>query len=325
MIIESAFKPAWWLSNPHAQTVLPTLTRRLRAPFDSEERFNLPDGDFIDLAWAVNGIARDSPLVILLHGLGGNANSAYVSGLMHAVNRCGWRGVLMHFRGASGEPNRLPRAYHSGETGDLDCLLHALAKREPHTKKAVVGVSLGGNVLLKWLGEQGPQTLIDAAIGISVPFQLRLVSDRMNQGFSRLYQARLLRSFREVFLRKMERHGDQFPLSLPKMDSLHCFWTFDENITAPLHGFPNVHAYYREASSRQYLSKIATPTLIIHALDDPFMTKEVLPRADELSKDITLEVSQKGGHVGFISGHVPGKPIYWLDQRIPQYLQKYLF
>lgn len=324
MIADSLFKPAWWLANAHAQTLYPVLTRRLSSPVDMMERFELPDGDFIDLAWAINGVSKDSPVVIFLHGLGGDVNSKYVAGLLNAVNQCGWRGVLMHFRGASLEPNRLPRAYHSGDTADLDCWLRALDKREPRTKKAIVGISLGGNVLLKWLGEQGPQSLVHAAVAVSVPFKLGLVADRINQGFSRIYQKHLLERLRSVFKRKLENRADDFPPSCSKLDSIQCFWTFDENVTAPLNGFPHVHAYYREASSAQYLINIATPTLVIHALDDPFMTPAVVPEPETLSKDITLELSQKGGHVGFISGHVPGVPVYWLDQRVPQFLQDYL-
>ncbi len=321
MIEKSAFKPAWWLTNPHAQTLFPTLTRYVKSPIDGLERFELPDGDFVDLAWAVNGLSKDTPLVILLHGLGGDAHSSYVAGQLRAYNRFGWRGVLMHFRGASHEPNRLPRAYHSGDTGDVDFLLRALAIREPHVKKAVVGVSLGGNVLLKWLGEQGFQSLINAAVAVSVPFQLRGVADRINQGFSRFYQSYLLRRLRGVFMKKQDKHSNQWPSSMANMDSLRCFWTFDENVTAPLHGFSHVHAYYREASSRQYLSTIATPTLILHALDDPFMTPAVIPTQEELSNDVVLELSEGGGHVGFITGRVPGRPRYWLDERVPLFLK----
>lgn len=324
MIADSSFKPAWWLSNPHSQTLYPVLTRHLKAPIDKNERFELPDGDFVDLSWAVNGLADDSPLVVFLHGLGGNVNSKYVAGLLTAFNQCGWRGVLMHFRGASHEPNRLPKAYHSGDTADLDVLLRALKQREPQTKKAVVGISLGGNVLLKWLGEQGTQSLVDAAVAVSVPFSLAVVADRVNQGFSRLYQTHLLERLRGVFKRKLEMHPDSLPPACHNLDALQCFWTFDENVTAPLHGFQHVHAYYRESSSTQYLVDIATPTLIIHALDDPFMTREIVPKEAQLSKDITLEISRGGGHVGFITGHVPGVPVYWLDQRIPQYLREYL-
>lgn len=324
MIADSPFKPAWWLANPHAQTLYPIFTRHLKAPIDKSERFELPDGDFIDLAWAVNGLSNDSPLVIFLHGLGGDVNSKYVAGLLNAFNQCGWRGVLMHFRGASPEPNRFAKAYHSGDTADLDVFLRALKKREPKTKKAVVGISLGGNVLLKWLGEQGTQSLVEAAVAVSVPFKLGLVADRINRGFSRIYQTHLLERLRCVYKRKLEQHPDDLPPACRNLDTLQCFWTFDENVTAPLHGFQHVHAYYRESSSGQYLVGIATPTLIIHALDDPFMTPDVVPKAEELSKDITLELSLRGGHVGFITGQVPGMPVYWLDQRIPQYLREYL-
>ncbi|MBA2650833.1 MAG: hydrolase [Tatlockia sp.] len=323
MIINSTFKPAWWLPTSHSQTMYSTLMRRIKTPVDSMERLELPDGDFIDLAWAVNGLAKDSPLVVFLHGLGGSMDSTYAAGLMGVFNRCGWRSVLMHFRGASKEPNRLLRAYHSGDTGDVDYVLHCLAEREPATKKAIVGVSLGGNVLLKWLGEKSQQGLIDAAVAISVPFQLRLVANRMGEGFSRIYQDYLLRRLRQVFeLKKTGYTQETLPKVLQDMHKWQCLWTFDENVTAPLHGFPNVHAYYRESSCFNYLAKISTPTLIIHSLDDPFMTPEVVPSAENISKDIQLELSQKGGHVGFISGRVPGKPVYWLEQRIPEYLKQ---
>lgn len=321
MIVNSSFKPAWWLASSHGQTLFPTLTRNIQAPVDLLERIELPDGDFIDLAWAINGLDSQTPLVILLHGLGGSVESTYVGGLMRAFNHCGWRTVLMHLRGASLEPNRLPRAYHSGDTGDVNYILNLLSQREPQTKKAVVGVSLGGNILLKWLGEQGPQTLINAAVAVSVPFQLRLVADRISRGFSRIYQSYLLRRMKLIFKRKESIFTDELPQAFKDMDKWHCFWTFDEYVTAPLNGFPHVHAYYKEASSRSYIAKIATKTLIIHALDDPFMTPEIVPSEEELSEDVTLELSAKGGHVGFISGNMPGKPVYWLEQRIPDYLE----
>ncbi|MDI9817938.1 MULTISPECIES: hydrolase [unclassified Legionella] len=322
MIVGSDFRPAWWLPNSHIQTIYPTLTRRIKAPVDVTERIELADGDFIDLAWAINGQENDTPLVILLHGLGGSVESAYVAGLMHAFNHLGWRAVLMHFRGASQEPNRLIRAYHSGDTADLNSFLHLLSQREPYTKKAAVGVSMGGNVLLKWLGEQGGQTLMDAAVAVCVPFQLNVVADRISQGFSRVYQSYLLRKLKTVFARKQQKFPDQLPQALKAIDKCQCFWTFDEFVTAPLNGFSNVHAYYRESSSRYYLRDITTRTLIIHALDDPFMTPEIIPEAEELSDSITLELSKAGGHVGFISGNFPGKPVYWLEQRIPEFLEQ---
>ncbi|MBA2655873.1 MAG: hydrolase [Tatlockia sp.] len=323
MIIKSDFKPAWWLPSGHMQTMYPTLMRRVKSPVNQLERLELPDGDFIDLAWSTKDLPPDTPLVIFLHGLGGSMDSSYAAGLMRVFNRCGWRSVLMHFRGASKEPNRLDRAYHSGDTADLDYFLHCLAEREPNIKKAVVGVSLGGNVLLKWLGENSQQELIKAAVAISVPFQLRLAADRMTVGFSRLYQSYLLRRLRRVFAQKKLTYSQEtMPPVLQNAHKWRCLWTFDDNVTAPLHGFKNVHAYYRESSSYNFLAKINTPTLIIHALDDPFMTAEAVPGVDKLSKAIRLELSKSGGHVGFISGSTPGKPVYWLEERVPEYLQQ---
>lgn len=324
MITNSTFKAAWWLTTAHAQTLYSTLTRRNTAPVDKVERIELPDGDFIDTAWAINGAPENAPLVILLHGLGGSVDSTYIAGLMKACNQQGWRAVLMHFRGASGEPNRLARAYHSGDTADFHFFLDTLVSREPDTKKAAIGISLGGNVLLKWLGEQGRNSLLDAAVAISVPFELRLVADKMSRGFSRVYQRYLLQKLRKVFIKKTRGWQDELPKALQDFNKWQCFWTFDDNVTAPLHGFSSVHDYYRQSSSRSYLRTIATPTLIIHSRDDPFMTPQALPREDELSNWVTLELSAKGGHVGFISGHVPGKPVYWLEHRVPEYLHSFL-
>lgn len=324
MIVTSNFKPAWWLYSAHAQTIYPTLTRRPGiGPVSRRERIELPDGDFIDISWADNDLLPDRPLVILLHGLGGNMQSSYVSGLLTAFNQQGWRAMLMHFRGASDESNRLARAYHSGDTADFNFLLNLLAEREPDTQKAAVGISLGGNVLLKWLGEQGGQSLLTTAVAVSVPFQLRLAADRMSQGFSRIYQRYLLAKLRKTFAKKIQQLRE-IPPPLQNIERWQCFWTFDENVTAPLHGFSGVHEYYRQSSCRSYLAAIDTPTLILHAIDDPFMTEEALPAEEELSSLIRLELSNKGGHVGFIGGNIPGKPVYWLEERIPRYLKDLL-
>ncbi|KTD31741.1 alpha/beta hydrolase [Legionella moravica] len=322
MIIESQFKPAWWLSNAHAQTIYASLRHPLPAPVDKVEKLDLPDGDFLNLAWSTANLPDSSPLIVILHGLGGCVNSSYVARFMNAFNQQGWRAVLMHFRGAGQEINRLPRAYHSGDTGDLDFLMNTLTTREPNTKKAAVGVSLGGNVLLKWLGEQRVQSKIETAVAVSVPFQLNKVADKMNTGFSRVYQTHLLNQFKSVFARKVNYLKNP-PEVLKRAADCTCFWTFDDKVTAPLYGFNNAHAYYRESSSRQYLRYIDIPTLVIHAEDDPFMTTDVLPAEHELSESITLEVSKKGGHVGFIAGNKIWEPVYWLDQRIPEYIAQH--
>lgn len=320
MIIMSEFKPAWWLLNAHAQTILPAFARKTRPPIDSFERVELADGDFVDLAWSNGGLDVNAPLVILLHGLGGNFQSTYVGGFMRAFQQFGWRSVLMHFRGAGLEPNRLPRAYHSGDTADLDFVLQFLAKKEPNTPKAAVGVSLGGNVLLKWLGENSNQNILAGAVAISVPFELRLVANKLNLKFSRIYQWYLLKKLKNLFERK-KQSLPQVPKILEESQQWDCFWTFDEYVTAPLHGFSNAHSYYRQSSSRSYLKNIKTKTLIIHSLDDPFMTKDIIPTPEELSDSIRLEVSKKGGHAGFISGFIPGKPVYWLEKRVPLFLK----
>lgn len=318
MIHHSSFKPAWWLATAHAQTLYATLFRCVTPPIDKTERIELPDGDFIDLAWSVKGLAATAPLVILLHGLGGSVDSTYIAGLMRACKRQGWRAVLMHFRGASKEPNRQARAYHSGDTADFDFFLKLLQAREPDTRKMAIGISLGGNVLLKWLGEQGEQAYLDGAVAVSVPFELRTVANRVGQGFSRIYQRYLIHRLHRLFKKKVASLSEP-PDVLKDVKQWRCFWTFDEKVTAPLNGFASVHHYYYQASCRRYLSQIMTPTLIIHAKDDPFMSRDALPRDDELSQAVRLELSDKGGHVGFISGRIPGKAVYWLEERIPEF------
>jgi len=322
MITESEFIPAWWLRGAHAQTVWPTLMRADIELTLRPERLELWDGDFVDLAWSDQGLSSKSPLVILLHGLGGNIQSAYVKGLLNACNLRGWRAVLMHFRGCSGEPNRLARSYHSGDTDDLDFLLRTLEQREPDTVKAAVGISLGGNVLLKWLGEHPDQSYIQASISVSAPLELRMAANHMVRGVSRLYQYWMLKQLHQHVRDKVKR--SRLPIQLSQLDQWNCFWSFDDNVTAPLNGFSHVHDYYIHSSSRYYLNSITTPTLILHAEDDPFMPTTVLPSASELSPVVSLELSKQGGHVGFISGNMPGRAEYWLDQRVPAFFQDYL-
>lgn len=317
---EHPFKPAWWLSNTHLQTLWPTLCRRpVNHVTIKRERFELPDGDFVDLDWSGNG---SGPIVIILHGLEGSIDSPYAKGMLHAIQRQGWRGVLMHFRCCSGERNRLPRTYHSGETGDIDTVVRALSRREPHVPIAALGFSLGGNVLLKWLGESGQSNLLKAAIAISVPFELNKSVDRINQGFSKVYQWHLLRSLYHKMQWKFREQAA--PVTIPPLSTLHTIRDFDQCITAPLHGFASAKEYYAQSSCRQYLHSIHVPTLLVQAKDDPFMTHDLLPRPDELSPAVSLELTEKGGHVGFISGAAPWRADYWLEKRVPEFLRKYL-
>ncbi len=308
-VAPAAFTPAWWCRGAHAQTLWPYLLRtRPRPPF-TRERFELDDGDFIDVDWSGAG---GGPIVIVLHGLEGGSRSHYVRGLSAALCARGLRTAVMHFRGCSGVPNRLARSYHSGETGDLGWLVDTLRRREPRTVLAAVGYSLGGNVLLKWLGEGGRG--LARAVAVSVPFELARAAARLERGFSRVYQWRLVSAMRTATRLKFQTLDS--PIDLGGLEHLRTFREFDDRITAPLHGFRDAEDYYARCSSRRFLRGIATPTLILHASDDPFMTPAAVPTADELSAAVRLELSHTGGHVGFVGGHWPWRPHYWLERRI---------
>lgn len=274
----------------------------------------MPDGDFLDLVWFGRGAG---PIVLMLHGLEGSLRSHYAMGTMSKLASAGFRPVFMHFRGCSGEPNRLPRGYHSGETGDLGHILEHISARANAPVTAAVGFSLGGNVLLKWLGEHSAHSSLRAAVAVSVPFVLNDAAQRLDRGFSRIYRRYLLRRMRKTYRRKFSQLAS--PLSVD-VATLKSFRAFDDKITAPLHGFKNVDDYYGKASCRQYLKDISTPTLILHATDDPFMWPTTVPDNGELSANTVLELSERGGHVGFVGGPAPWRAHYWLEQRIVEFL-----
>jgi uncharacterized protein len=324
----STFTPAWWLKNCHLQTLYPALFRKLPSPVLRRERLITPDNDFLDLDWCGE---EHLPLVILLHGLTGSSQSIYIKGLQHVLSQNNYRSVALNFRGCSGESNNSFRCYHSGETQDIDFLYKTLREREPTTPIAAVGFSLGGNVLLKWLGEQQNNVNLFAAVAISVPLVLSICATKLDFGFSKIYRANLLRELKDYISGKQQhlekigatQHAKKLE-QLGDLTKIRSFWEYDERVVAKLHGFKNAHDYYARSSSRQYLKKIAVPTLLIHALDDPFMTANVIPKADELSPFVQLELTKAGGHVGFVAGKNPFKPVYWLEQRIPKFLQQQL-
>ncbi len=319
MIRRSAFKPAWWLRNPHLQTMWPVFMRPRLAVETRIERFDLPDGDFTDIVW-VNEKMREQKIVVMLHGLAGSIESQYIRGLMQQCIKHDWCAVLLHFRGCSGRPNRLPRNYHSGDSDDLAYFVSTLARQYPNAILTGVGFSLGGNVLLKWLGETGTRNPLEAAVAVSVPFDLHKAAYRVNHGFSRIYQWRILRDIRNKLLEKY--NTVQPPVDIETLKQINNFYDFDNTLTAPLHGFRNAFDYYSKTSSRQFLKKIRVPTLIIQAADDPLFSTDLVVYPHELSSSVLLEYSPQGGHVGFISGNNPLKPIYWLEQRIPEYLSQ---
>ncbi len=320
------FKAAWWLNHAHLQTLYPSLLRKTPPPLLCRERLITPDNDFIDIDYCGTG---NSPLIILLHGLTGSSQSSYIKGLQHTLLQQGFRSVSLNFRGCSGEYNRLARCYHSGETEDIHFLYQILRQREPNTAMAVLGFSLGGNVLLKWLGEQGNQLDLFAAVAVSVPLLLNVCATKLDNGFSKLYRANLLRELK-LYISEKQQHLEKLGATqeadkikqLGDLSTIHSFWQYDDRVVAPLHGFANVDDYYQRSSSRQFLKSITVPTLVIQAHDDPFMTTDVLPDANELSPSVQLDITQGGGHVGFITGRNPFKPVYWLEQRIIAFLKQ---
>ncbi|MGP2411437.1 hydrolase [Yersinia sp. 2553 StPb PI] len=318
------FRPLAGASNPHLQTLLPRLVRRHVQLQPFWQRLELPDGDFVDLAWSENPeLARDKPRVVLFHGLEGNFYSPYAHGLLSAWQAKGWLGVVMHFRGCSGEPNRKSRIYHSGETEDARFFLRWLRERYGQVPTAAVGVSLGGNMLAMYLAEQGQDSLLQAAVVVSAPLMLEPCANRMEQGFSRVYQHYLLGQLKLNATRKLLHYPGSLPLDLAQLKGLRRIRDFDDVITAKIHGFNDAVDYYRRCSALPLLPQITTPLLIIHAKDDPFMTAEVIPDLSELPANIDYQLTEHGGHVGFVSGSLK-HPQMWLEQRIPAWLSPYL-
>lgn len=308
------YRAPWWLPSGHLQTLYayffahrPKITYR-------RERWELADGDFIDLDW-IDGDASQ-PLVVLFHGMEGSSKGHYAVSLMHTLAQQGWRGVVAHFRGCSGEPNRLPRAYHSGDTAEIDMVLRMLRARSPNAPLYAVGVSLGGNALLKWLGESGEaaRQIVDGAAALSPPFDLAKAAASLDRGFSRhSYTHNFLRTLRAKALDKMTTH--RLPLAAAALRRARTFREFDEHFTAPLHGFRGADDYWRRASCKPWLNSIAVPTLIVHARNDPFLPPSAIPTTPELSPLVSLELSNSGGHVGFVSGPFPGR-LDWWPQRV---------
>lgn len=320
---DKLFNPATGLKNPHLQTLFPALFRRQPQPKMTIETFEFDDGDFVECYWHHKpSVDLDIPIVTLFHGLQGSFRSPYIRGMMHALYRAGFSSVLMHFRGCSGKKNRLPRSYHSGDTGDAEAWINHLKNDYPNTPLYAVGYSLGGNMLLKLLGEQGSNSSLRAGVSISAPMQLDISAKRMERGFSRLYQYYLLRDLKTSLRQKYTDHDMQSLIGIDRKEigKIKNFYAFDGAYTAPIHGFDSADDYYRKSSAKQFLKKIQTPTLIIQAVDDPFMTDEILPEAAELSPSITIEVYPHGGHVGFVSGSLL-RPTYWLEERIVSYFE----
>lgn len=327
-----AFRPAWWLPGPHLQTVWGRLTRASRGTAFRRESLATPDGDelLLDHLDGPGGSLR----VLLLHGLEGSSYSVYVQGLLAEIARRGWRATALNFRSCARDPenlsrmiwNRRPRLYHSGETEDLDFLIRTLSAREPGVPLAAVGVSLGGNVLLKWLGEHPEEPLLSAAVALSAPFDLAAGARLLERRIGRIYAESFLRTLRGKAIETARR----FPEAAARIDveasrRARTLREFDDAANAPLHGFRDAADYYEKASSLGFLGRIRAPTLCVSAEDDPFLPAEVLPRARAAaSPSVELVTTRAGGHIGFVGGGLPGKARYWAEALAVGWLERKL-
>lgn len=302
-----------WLRGAHAQTIYPSVCLAGSPVAYRRERWDTPDGDFVDVDWIQD--AGTAPLVLQFHGLEGSSQSHYARALMRHVGGQGWNGAVVHFRGCSGEPNRLARAYHSGDYAELDWILRRAAALRPWQRVFAVGVSLGGNALLKWLARNGTAAgaVIDAAAAVSAPLDLVAAGDGLARGVNRLYTEMFLRTLKRKSLAKLARHPGLYDAEpILRARTLRAF---DDIVTAPLHGFLDAQDYWTRASSLPDLHRIATPTLLVHARNDPFLPGRYLPGAAQLSASIEVEFTEEGGHCGFVSGRFPGH-LAWLPHRL---------
>jgi predicted alpha/beta-fold hydrolase len=313
----SPFQAPAWLPGGHAQTIWP-LARKGTLPPLRRERWDTPDGDFIDLDWLAGSTDAARPLVALFHGLEGSSGSHYARALLRALAVRGWRGVVPHFRGCSGEANRLARAYHSGDSAEIDWILRRLAPLAGSAPLFAAGVSLGGNALLKWLGEREHEagTLLAGAAAICPPLDLTISGHALGRGFNRLYSAHFLLTLRAKALAKHARDPGLFDAT--RVRRARSLYDFDDAYTGPVHGFAGADDYWRRASSKPWLRAIRVPTLLLNAANDPFVPPAALPRPAELAAAVRFECPPHGGHVGFLGGAFPGH-IGWLPERLLQH------
>jgi predicted alpha/beta-fold hydrolase len=319
----SEFKPAWWLTSPHGQSMLAKLLRKKLVLNTMNETIELPDGDFVDLAWTQKPDEHhNKPIVVILHGLEGSVNSHYAKGMMTAVKKNNWIGVVIHFRGCSGRPNRQAKSYHSADTRDLTYLTPLLVQQYPNAPLFLIGFSLGGNVAVNYLADV-PNNPYQAAVIICAPLDLASCSKKVNEGISKIYQKYLLDMLKNSALIKYENQQIT-TLSPEKINKISTLWQFDEEITAPLNNFKDAADYYHQASGKHKLNNIEQPCLVIHAADDPFMCHQDIIKLNITSPNIHFEISQYGGHVGFITGNNPFSPHYWLESKVPNFISRFL-
>ena len=322
-MVAHTYSPSWWLPGAHARTIWGRFFRRTPPLNTRIERWETEDDDFLDLVRLAAPPGR--PHLVMLHGLEGAPRSHYARGLFLQAAQRGWSADLLLFRGCGAELNRAPRFYHSGETSDISVVARRLMHADPDAPFVFAGVSLGGNVLLKWLGEMGdatPSRIVGAA-AVSVPFDLARASRHIDQGFSRVYQSHFLRSLRRKAIQKLERYPQL--LSRERVEASRTLWDFDDVVTAPVHGFADANDYYSRSSSIRFIDRIQVPTLLLSAADDPFLPASVLDDVRTIAAsnaNLTIEFPDAGGHVGFVSGRNPFRPFYYAEWRVSEFLEQ---
>jgi uncharacterized protein len=325
--VSRPYSPAWWLPDPHTATIWGRVGRREPWPAAPVERWDTPDGDFVELVRLPSAHGPRAPRLLLFHGLEGGKHSHYARAMFREAHHRGWAADLLLFRSCGSEPNRLPRSYHSGETSDPRWVIERIVASYPEAPLGLMGVSLGGNVLCKLLGEQGalmPAQVV-GAVAMSVPFDLARASRYIGRGFGAVYEKAFLRSLIPKALTKIARHPELAPLRT--VTQARTLWDFDDRFTAPLHGFRDAADYYARSSALPFLGAIRTPTLLLSAVDDPFLPPAVLDDVRSAVANngaIEVEFPARGGHVGFTAGRNPLKPWYYGEWRAAEFLQPHL-
>jgi predicted alpha/beta-fold hydrolase len=323
---ELTYTPAWWVPGRHAHTLWGRLFRRPPRLKTRLERWATPDDDEVEVH-RLDATRRDVPRLLLLHGLEGTIRSNYIQGTLALAQQRGWAADVLIFRGCGTRMNRQRRIYHSGETSDLQLVVERVTKENPGQPIVLAGFSLGGNVLLKWLGEHGSAlpSQVRAAAAISVPYDLEAGARQIEHGFSRIYTYHFLRSLMEKARAKLRAYPDLFDDS--RLQGARTLYDFDDIVTAPVHGFHSAHDYYTRSSSLQYLSRVRVPTLLLNALDDPFVPRDTLDAVLMVSREnevLSTEFYPHGGHVGFVGGSTPFRSHYFAELRLVEFLNSQL-
>lgn len=315
-IQSSSYRPLRIFRNRHLHTIYPSLFRKVKGVAFMRERIDTPDGDFIDLDWSRIGAKR---LVLAIHGLEGSSRSRYIPGIIKAFQRRGWDGVAYNLRGCSGEPNRTLRFYHSGDTSDLERVVAHILNRKHYKQLAIVGFSLGGNITLKYVGERGTSTPAELthAAAVSAPCDLRSSSWKLAESSNWVYMKNFLRHFHRKIRVKMRQFPGQ--ISDERFWEIKNFKDYDDRYTAPLHGFTSAEDYWMKCSARPLLTGIRVPTLLINALDDPFLPEACHPVEEARENpNFFFEIPSLGGHVGFVARNAQRE--YWHESRITDFI-----